>query len=183
MIIDGYVNVTGRDSRPIPKKDGGYFIERIMQGAFKRAIARADEIKIMHNHKRVVGSTKENLCLTEDIIGLRAHAEITDSEIVEKAKQKRLRGWSFGFRNPTEQKSEANGMELRSISDMSLLEVSIIDNTMRPWYESTTIEARAEDEDTEVRAQEFEADYIGFVEVKTKPDNSHLKELIEKLEV
>lgn len=154
-----------------------------MRGAFKRAIANANEIKIMHNHSRVVGSTNENLTLTEDIIGLRAHAEITDETIVKKAREKRLRGWSFGFRNPTEKTTEANGMELRSISDLSLLEVSIIDDTMRPWYESTTIEARAEMDDAEIRAEEFDAEYVGFEKKPARVDNSYLKNMIEKMEV
>ena len=172
--------MTERNSRPIPKKDGGYFIERIMRGAFKRAIEKADEIKIMHNHSRDVGSTSKNLTLSEDIIGLRAHAEITDEIIVKKAKEKRLRGWSFGFKEATEKYTEENGMELRTISDLTLLEVSIIDDTMRPWYESTTIEARSELESTEIRAEENVIDYIGFEQLENKVDNSYLKEIIEK---
>lgn len=31
VTIDGYVNVTGRESRPIPDKKGGYFIEKIQK--------------------------------------------------------------------------------------------------------------------------------------------------------
>ena len=45
-----------------------------------------------------LGSTETNLTLYEDNIGLRAEAEITDPEVIEKAKNKKLRGWSFGFK-------------------------------------------------------------------------------------
>ena len=70
-----------------------------MPGTFQRAIDRADEVKILLNHdySRNLGSTKTNLKLYEDNIGLRAIAEITDAEVIQKAKEGKLRGWSFGF--------------------------------------------------------------------------------------
>lgn len=184
VVIDGYVNVTGRDSRPIPDGNGGYFLEQIEKGAFKKAIERAEEIKILLNHDwdKVLGSTKDNLTLREDVIGLRAHAVISDPEVVQKARDKRLRGWSFGFYKPTETRSEAsNGMTVRKITDLNIKEVSLIDQNMRPWYDSTTVETRGDGEEMEIeqRAEEFEADYIGF-EAK-KPDNSRLKNIIEGL--
>ena len=39
---------------------GGYFIERIAPGVFRRAIAKADEVKILLNHKwdKMLGGTK-----------------------------------------------------------------------------------------------------------------------------
>lgn len=124
------------------------------------------------------------MTLKEDIIGLRAHAEITDSEIVEKAKQKKLRGWSFGFTNPTEIRSEMeNGMSKRRITNMDLKEVSLIDEDMNPWYISTTVETRAGDEgavEIEIRAEAFETEYEGF-ENKKEYDNSKLKQIIEDL--
>ena len=64
-----------------------------------RELSRADEIKILLNHdySRELGSTKTNLQLFEDNIGLRAIAEITDAEVIEKAKKGELRGWALGF--------------------------------------------------------------------------------------
>ena len=38
-----------------------------------------------------------NLELYEDNIGLRAIATVTDEQVIEKARNKELRGWSFGF--------------------------------------------------------------------------------------
>lgn len=116
-------------------------------------------------------------------MGLRAHAEIDDPEVVQKAKEKRLRGWSFGFTRPTEERADRNGMPIRTITDLMLKEVSLIDDTMRPWYPSTTVETRAgeeEEETFEIRAEEFEADYIGFEDKLGKPDNSKLKNMIKK---
>lgn len=76
-------------------------------------------------------------------------------------------------------------MQVRTITDLILKEVSLIDDAMRPWYPSTTVETRAgeESEETlEIRAEEFEADYIGFEDKNEpeKPDNSKLKNLIKK---
>ena len=100
VIIDGYVNAVGRDSRPIRDRiTGERFVEQIVPGAFKRALER-NEVKLLLNHdeNRVLGSTETNLTLYEDEIGLRAHAEVDDAEVVEKARLKKLRGWSFGFK-------------------------------------------------------------------------------------
>lgn len=153
VIIDGYVNVTGRKSRPLSDKEGNVFIEEIRAGVFNRALKKNDDIKILlnHNSDRGLGSTKTNLILREDVIGLRATAEITDSEVIEDAKQRKLRGWSFGFKNPKFILSEFNGKTLRSINDLDLIEVSLINDKMLPCYESTTVETRA-NQDIEIRA-------------------------------
>lgn len=177
------MNVTNRRSRPIPDGKGGYFLEEIQPGVFQRATKKAEEIKLCLDHRREIGGTKSNLSLKEDVIGLKARAEVTDSETVKAAEEKRLRGWSFGFRKPREERAEENGMSIRKISDLELTEVSIIDNKMKPWYNSTTIEARAEGEDEiEVRAQEDDLDYIS----NKKPENdveksrAKIKKMIEE---
>ena len=189
VIIDGYVNVTGRDSRPIPDKNGGYFIERIQRGAFEKAVARAEKVSALLDHKweHVIGDTNSNLTLKEDVIGLRAHAEITDPDVVQLAKEKRLRGWSFDMRNVVEKRSEQeNGIPLRTVTGFDISEVSLISDKMRPWYESTTVETRADGDDLvtiERRAEEFEPEFIGLENKNDnmQHDNSKLKEIIQKL--
>lgn len=88
------------------------------------------------------------------------------------------------MRNVVENRAETeNGMPLRTITDFVMDEVSLINQKMKPWYESTTVEARAGEDGeitVEIRAEEFDPDYIGFEEEPEKPDNSKLKELIEK---
>ena len=62
------MNVTGRDSRPIPdRKNGGHFIERIQQGAFGRAVKRAQKVSALLDHDwgHVVGDTGGSLTLKE----------------------------------------------------------------------------------------------------------------------
>lgn len=124
------------------------------------------------------------MTLREDVIGLRAHLETKDPDVVRLAKEKRLRGWSFNIMRPQETRAEReNDLPLRTITDFDMSEVSLISDKMRPWYESTTVETRAGEsgeETVEIRAEEFEADYVGFEDNKKKPDNSRLREMIEK---
>lgn len=184
VIIDGYVNAVGRDSRPIrDKKTGECFVEQIVPGAFKRALGRR-EVKLLLNHDRELGSTETNLTLHEDAIGLRAHAEIADAEIIEKARKKQLRGWSFGFyERYASEEDIKNNMKRRYVEELDLEEVSIIDERKIPCYEGTSIETRAEGNELikteviEVRAEYPEADPM-----QKGPDYSKYEQKIKELE-
>lgn len=144
--IEGYVNAVERLSKPLRSRTG-MFQERIKKGAFKRAIESNDDIKLMLNHRRTLGSTAEgNLELTEDNIGLKARAIVTDADVVEKGRNGDLVGWSFGFEDKDVSKHEENGMQTRDVKDMYLKEVSILDRTRTPAYDGTLINVRSEDE-------------------------------------
>lgn len=178
VVLDGYVNAVDRDSRPIPSALGK-FVERMMPGVFKRALSRAENVDLLLNHNRKIGSTTENnLLLREDNIGLRATCTITDKDVIEKARKKQLRGWSFGFR-PIKQNMEElqNGLQRRNVEDIELLEVSIIDNNMLPCYVGTSIEQRADNTDitTETRGCDFEPDYVDSTENVEKRSEEKLK--------
>ena len=141
----------------------GQFIERVKKGAFGRALERNKDVKILLNHdeKRELGSTgKGNLELKEDNIGLHARAIITDKEVIEKARNGELVGWSFGFYDRDVVKRMIDGIMHRDINDLDLDEVSILDNTKSPAYEGTLIMARS-DEKIQFRAEPF----VGDVEV------------------
>lgn len=144
--IDGYVNAIERKSKPL-KCRLGEFVERIKKGAFKRAIERNDDIHILLNHdwERDLGGTKEgNLELTEDAIGLRARATITDSDVVAKAKAGDLVGWSFGFTDRDVDTHDEQGVLTRDVNDLDLYEVSLLDRTKTPAYEGTLVSVRAD---------------------------------------
>ena len=148
--IEGYVNAVERKSRPLMSRMG-QFIERICKGAFKRALARNDDVKLLLNHdeSRVLGGTKEgNLELVEDNIGLHARATIHDAEVAQKARNGELVGWSFGFndvKDGVEQKRDENGFPLRDVKDLDLQEVSILDKTKTPAYDGTLVAVRSEE--------------------------------------
>ncbi len=161
IYLDGYVNAVDRDSRPIPSADGS-FIERISPGAFNDALERAENVDLMVDHKKKIGSTKDkDLKLFEDSIGLRAQCVIKDPETIQKAREKKLRGWSFGFIALSKRAEETStGLKRRIIDKLNLLEVSIIDDKMIPCYVGTSIEERAEgNEFIEIRANIEEAEY------------------------
>ena len=161
MLLDGYVNAVARDSKPVitPR---GKCVEQIEPRAFERALERTENVDLLlnHNKERKLGSTKDgNIQLFEDNIGLRAIATVTDAEVIQKAKDKKLKGWSFGmFANKDRVEERASNIPRRYVEDLDLFEVSIIDDRMSPCYVGTSIEQRADQEViTEQRGNEFRA--------------------------
>ncbi|MGN1117009.1 MAG: HK97 family phage prohead protease, partial [Acutalibacteraceae bacterium] len=107
--------------------------------------------------------TKEDgVTLKEDNIGLHCEADIYDKEVIERAKNKELVGWSFGFIPLKALKTEtrAEGAEYeRAVSELELNEVSIVDNRRLPCYAATSIECRS-----------FEEEEHEYTEKTQKPD-------------
>lgn len=149
VILDGYVNVTGKDSKPIPSLKGK-FIEQIEPKAFQRSLEKRSNVDLLLNHdkSRKLGSTQEgNLELFEDGVGLRAICTVNDADVVEKAKNNQLKGWSFGFYSEKDRWEDTEkGYQRRFVEDLDIFEVSIIDNTKNPAYIGTSIEMRDDKE-------------------------------------
>lgn len=146
--LEGYVNAIERLSKPL-KDRLGTFVERIKVGAFKRALERADDVRILLNHdwSKDLGGIKDgNLELNEDAIGLHARATITDKDIVEQAKRGELRGWSFGFVDRDVEQGEENGLTVRNVKDLDLYEVSLINRSRVPAYDGTLVAVRSADD-------------------------------------
>ena len=162
VFISGYVNAVERLSKPIRETLHGKirtFLERIRAGVFRTALKRNKNVLVLLNHDntRVLASTENgNAFLDEDNIGLRAEITITDKEVVQKAREGKLSGWSFGFiANDDEITTDGND-EIRTVTDMELLEVSILDDTKAPAYYGTSIEAREGGARVvEIRAENF----------------------------
>lgn len=164
--LEGYVNAVERNSKPLLSRMGK-FIERICKGAFKKAIERNDDIHILLNHdwNKDLGSTKQgNLELYEDSIGLKARAVITDPEVVEKAKNGDLIGWSFGFSDVDVENTVENGLPTRAVKELDLYEVSVLDRQKVPAYEGNLITARSEEKDIQYRSEPL------FTKVSLKSD-------------
>ena len=164
--LEGYVNAVERNSKPLLSRMGK-FIERICKGAFKKAIERNDDIHILLNHdwNKDLGSTKQgNLELSEDSIGLKARAVITDPEVVEKAKNGDLIGWSFGFSDVDVENTVENGLPTRAVKELDLYEVSVLDRQKVPAYEGNLITARSEEKDIQYRSEPL------FTKVSIKND-------------
>lgn len=160
ITIEGYVNAVERNSKPLTER-GVQFIERIGAGAFKRAIARAKDIRILLNHnwsKDLGGISDGTLELEEDNIGLKARATITDPEVIEDARKGNLVGWSFGFNDipdgVSQLRDEETGLPLRKVKDLDLFEVSLLNRTKSPAYVGTLVNVRDDGSETKINLSE-----------------------------
>lgn len=186
--IEGYVNAIERNSKPLMSRVG-QFIERICKGAFKKALKRNDDVHILLNHdwSRDLGSTKKgNLELEEDNIGLKARACITDPEVVQKARNGELVGWSFGFQDREVENTLERGIPHRAVKDLDLAEVSILDKRKTPAYDGTLIMARDDSEEIHFRGEDF-IDEISIREEQPKvkenaQDNEMKDNEVQKVE-
>lgn len=146
--ISGYVNATEKKSRPVITPHGKV-VEEIEPRAFDGAIARAGNITVTvdHDSSHVYAETRDGtLKLYEDDIGLHADVLITDTDIVEIAKQGKIRGWSFGMYNVKDViEPRADDLPLRRIKELDLDHITLVVNK-RPAYSATSVEVRAENE-------------------------------------
>ena len=180
--IEGYVNAIERKSKPLWSRMG-QFLERICKGAFNKALSRNDNVRILLNHDwdRDLGGQKDgNLELCEDSIGLRARATITDADVVQKAKEGKLVGWSFGFYDRDVLcHTDEDGMPLRDVRDLDLEEVSLLDDTKTPAYDGTLVMVRA-DNDKSIFFGETFADEIQIREETTEVSTKETTENVPK---
>ena len=171
--ISGYVNAVGRDSKPLVTGDGRC-VEMVEPGTFRKALERAEDVELRLNHQ--IGSSYASvkggtLKLAEDNIGLRAECTLTDPKMIDKARNKEFRGWSFGmYVNESRLESRANDIPRRHLTDIDIFEVSLIDSRKSPCYAGTSVECRADGDFIEFRAMDFtnddyetaSADYSGY---------------------
>ena len=170
--ISGYVNAVERPSKILHDRSGD-FIETMREGAFKKALARNDNVRVLLNHdrNRDLGGTKDgNLELEEDNIGLRAKAKIYDKDVIDKARKGDLTGWSFGFTDRDVDKSyDDKGLLHRLVKDLDLEEVSILDRTRTPAYKGTLIMARDDKQILLGEERDFESSDVIDTTIKEDP--------------
>lgn len=174
VTIEGYVNAVERNSKPLNER-GVTFIERIAAGAFRRAIERAKDIRILLNHNwdKDLGGLKDgNLELEEDNIGLKARATITDPDVVADAKRGDLVGWSFGFDDVDDGvkqlRDEETGLPLRKVNDLELFEVSLLNRKKSPAYAGTLVKVRDDGSEEEKKIL-FSEEYSEKIEIREEP--------------
>lgn len=170
--ISGYVNVPGRESRPV-MTPRGRVNEIIEQRAFSRAIARAGNIDLLldHDHDKVLASTSnKTLTVYEDEVGFRAESVVTDEEVIDGARTGKLKGWSFDIKNPVDTVEErADKLPIRRITDFDISEVTLVMRRV-PVYSSMSLEIRADDGEVSTEYRAYEDSKIDFVETKTEPE-------------
>lgn len=144
ITLKGYVNVVGTESKVLNHSKHGDFIEIITPGTFGEALRRARDVDLLlnHNWERKLGSLNGgNIELYEDNIGLRIKAHIFDNEVINRAKNKQLSGWSFKF-IPLEEiwVQGKDYKKRRYILKIDLREVSVLDIQQIPAYLGNSVE-------------------------------------------
>lgn len=181
--ISGYVNVTGKLSRPVitPR---GKVIETIEERAFETAIKKSGNITVTvdHDDGHAYASTKDGtLKLNEDPIGLKAEVLITDKTVIDMAKKGKIKGWSFGMYNVVDELEErADGkFPIRHVKGFLLDHITLVKNKV-PCYAATSVEYRADEAvDIEQRALDIEPEL--HISSANKPDYTEYEKRIEKL--
>ena len=179
--ISGYVNVTGKLSRPVitPR---GKVLETIEERAFEEAIKKSGEVTVQldHDASHIYARTSDNtLMLKEDAIGLRADVLITDDLVIEMARKGKLKGWSFGMYSVQDEIENrgADVLPIRHVKGLLLDHVSLIKDKI-PCYAATSVECRAGDMiDMEQRAIDIEPELV----IENKPDFSEYENRIKAL--
>lgn len=163
--ITGYVNVTGKYSRPVVTPRGKV-IEVIEERAFERALERAGNITVTVDHDKthIYASTEEgSVELREDAIGLHADVLITDKALIEVAKKGKIKGWSFGMYNIMDSMEDrADSIPVRRIKDLDLDHLTLVVNK-NPVYSATSVELRA-GSDIEIEERSFKDEISLMVE-------------------
>lgn len=182
--IEGYVNAVERASKPLISRFGE-FVEKIVAGAFKRAIERNKDVRIFLNHDGenydLGGTGTGELELNEDAIGLHARAEITNAKVVEDAKNGNLVGWSFGFMDREVEilQDTETGLPLRRVKDLDLYEVSILNREKTPAYNGTLVNVRSADGKQVNIGDTNEPEAIETIDETGKLDETTAEALIE----
>lgn len=170
--ISGYVNATGKKSRPV-MTPYGRVIEVIEEGAFDAALKRASDVSMLldHNKNRVLASVSGgNLSLREDKIGLYAESVVNDADVVEAAREKRIKGWSFDMRNIADEvETRENEMPIRHVKSFDMSEVTLAVN-LNPVYSATSVEVRADDGEETVESRATDTG-VDFSECMNKPED------------
>lgn len=184
--ISGYVNVTGKKSRPIVRPDGTRCVEEVEERTFQDAINRAGDVTVTVDHDKthVYASTSDNtLTLKEDAIGLHADVLIKDETLINLAKEGKIRGWSFGMYNVVdsmEQRAEGE-LPVRHIKKLDLDHLTLVVNK-RPCYAATSVELRADEKDDIMEFRASDDDIEVMVETPKKQiDYSHYENRIKTL--
>lgn len=183
--ITGYVNITDKPSRVLRDSKGHNFVERVEPRCFTKALNTGHNVKFLlnHNHNIHLGSLDEgNLKLTEDNIGLKIDATVNNAEVRKAYDEGGFSGFSYGFQKIKDNfRDWDNGVQLRTLQEIRLIEVSLLDSKTTPAYfgSMVNVEHRGEDAtDTEIRAfsNELEQENIESAE---KVEEQRADELVK----
>ncbi|WP_300009705.1 HK97 family phage prohead protease [uncultured Roseobacter sp.] len=126
-------------------EDLGGFVEQIAPGAFSGSVGGDIRALINHNSNHVLGRTKSRtLRVEEDNRGLRIEVTPPDTgaarDLLESVRRGDIDQMSFGFRTKKDSWDEVDGTIVRTLLDVTLIEVSPV---TFPAYPQTEIALRS----------------------------------------
>jgi len=134
----------GTDATEFHLWDGA--VERIMPGAFDRALKEADDVRALFNHNpdNLLGRTSsDTLSLRADKTGLKYEITPGDTaiarDVIEHIRRGDLQGSSFAFEVTDEEWRKVDDVEIREVRGVRLFDVGPV---TYPAYESTTTAVR-----------------------------------------
>lgn len=153
--VEGYVCITDKKSRVI-NEQGNKYVETVEPKCFANALRKGNNVKFLLNHdsNKCLGSLDAgNVILTEDNIGLKITADIENKEVNKIKETIGFSGFSYGFIcEKDELEYWKPGIKLRTLKDIKLVEVSLLDSNIVPAYYGTTVNVNnLGDSKTEVR--------------------------------
>ena len=160
--ITGYVNITDKPSRVLRDSKGHNFVERVEPRCFKRALEKNNvDFLLNHDTSKKLGSIADgNLKLIEDNIGLKIEATVNNEEVRQSYENGGFSGFSYGFQKIRDNfRDWDNGIQLRTLQDIKLIEVSLLDSTKTPAYFGSLVNVEHREEtvtDKEIRAFSYE---------------------------
>ena len=143
VIVEGHAAVFDEET-----DIGGMFREIIEAGAFKNAV-KNDDVQFLVNHGGLplARTSSGTLTLTEDKRGLHIKTNLDPDDpdvkqIITKMKRGDLDKMSFAFRAIKEEWDDSGDIPLRTIKEVQLFDVSIVND---PAYPGTDIGLRSLD--------------------------------------
>lgn len=133
-VVEGYAAKFG-----VVSNDLGGFVERILPGAFRRAIDEKQDVAFLWMHDRrtiMARSTSGTLSLSEDAAGLRFEAKLADTQggrdlgiLIQRGDVDEM---SFSFRAVRDEWDFGPAMAIRTLRDVDLFDVSAVDEGAYP---------------------------------------------------
>ena len=159
----------------------GTFQERIAPGAFKRTLGqRMPVMQFDHGTHPLIGSIPLGRFthIAEDDYGLKVRAKLSDNWLIQPVRDAirdgGITGMSFKFRVVADQWEERDGDELRTITEVDLIEAGPV---VHPAYEATTVGVRSRQTalaltDPEVRREVAALLTLGTEDIRNLADES-----------
>lgn len=144
--ISGYSALFGSRSA-----DLGGFVEVIRPGAFRRSIEAGADVLGRYNHDLMLGRTSNGTVrVSEDDKGLRYEIDPPNTAAarhpMELIRRGDVKGSSFAFRTVKDEWRKENGVNVRELVDVQLIDVGPVDQPAYPETASAgTVSVRALD--------------------------------------